>query len=421
MSFIEYTPTEYLMIDIATNYGDIEHNGGIVDLDKVNFEDRITWFKMQEKAGNLTNLISTADKPALYFAGLQAYNDVLEEKPIGYPVSLDACSSGLQILAVMANCEKSALKCGVVCTGNREDAYTSLFEDMKTHAGSLQLSATRSSLKKAVMTALYGSTSMPKQLFGDGTPALELFYKTMEEEIPGAWSLNLALKGLWQPYETEHVWTMPDGFDVSMCVEELETNEVVFLGSGVEVYTKQAKGTASGRSLSPNIVHSIDGMIVREMVRRCDFDKRQVDMVLKVCEVALKRTARRSTTLGRGRKNDLLLKRVWHRYLQSGFLSARVIDLIDENNISMVSAAKVKELIMTMPVKAFKVLTIHDCFRVLPNYCNDLRRQYNQILSDLAKADVLADIATQISGQRKQLIKVGDISNQILEANYTLS
>jgi len=419
-TFIEYSPKQYLMIDIATNYGDAVIGNREVDLDKVDFEERIAWFKIQENAGTLTSLISSADKPALYFAGLLAYNDMLEGRPIGYPISLDACSSGLQILATLSNCEKSAKRCGVVSTGHREDAYTTLFDDMKSVANFV-LSATRKNLKQAIMTSLYGSTAQPKLLFGENTPALKLFYKTMEEEIPGAWSLNLALKGLWQPYAEEHSWTVPDGFDVCMKVEDVEVNEISFLDKAIDVYTKHVKGTPRGLSLSPNIVHSIDGMIVREIVRRCSFDSAQVDKVLKTCDVAIKRKARRRTTSGLGRPKDILLKRVWERAVASGFLSARVLELIDENNINIVSAHKVRELIYTMPVDSFQVLTIHDCFRVHPNYGNDIRRQYNHILSELAASNVLGDIATQITGRRKELQKVGDISKDILNASYALS
>jgi len=420
MTFVEYTPTDYLMIDIATNYGDADLGGKIVDLDKVNFEERISWFKKQERAGTLTALITSADKPALYFAGLLAYNDMMAGKTIGYPISLDACSSGLQLLATMANCKKSALRCGVVSTGHREDAYSSLFETMKEKAGTLKISATRKDLKNAMMKALYGSTAEPERIFGTGK-ALELFYETLEEEIPGAWNLNIAIKSLWQPFATEHVWTLPDGFEVCMTVRALDVDEVLFMGKKVSVYTKQLKGTPKGRSLSPNIVHSIDGLVVREMERRCSFDQNQVKKVLDVCNTALARTKRRDSTTGRGRKNDELLKKLWANYVRSGFLSARVIDVIDENNISMISASLVKNLISTLPIKPFDMLTIHDCFKAHPNYGNDLRRQYNHVLSDLAKSEVLADIATQITGRKKALQKLGNISKKILEANYALS
>ena len=414
--FIEYTPLEYLMIDIASNYG--EYDG--YDLEKQNFEDRITWFKEQEKAGNLVNLIDTADDKPLYFAGLQAYRDTLDAAPTGYAISLDACSSGLQILAAFANCDKSAKRCGVVSTGHREDAYMSLFDDMRARS-TVTLQATRKDLKQAVMTSLYGSTAQPKILFGKGTPALQLFYDIMESEIPGAWNLNLALKALWQPFTTQHAWVMPDGFNVCMDVEDVQVTEVVFDGKPIQVATRELQGTPKGRSLSPNIVHSVDGMIVREMTRRCMHDARQVQRTSIACQVAMKRKSQRSTTFGKGRKKDAVLERVWSRYLSSGFLSARVIDLIDENNVGMVCPYQVMDLINSLPPQSFSILSIHDCFKCHPNYGNSLRRQYNQILSELAASNMLGDIATQISGTRIKLDKLGDISKNILDANYTLS
>lgn len=416
MTFQYYSAVDYLKIDIASNYGDYEG----VDLEKLDFPERIEWFDRMERDGKLVQLISSAEKPALFFSGLEAYNDYLNGEPSGYPISLDACSSGLQILAVFANCAKSALRCGVLSTGHREDAYTSLFVDMQ-NAATFKLSASRSDMKQSIMTALYGSTAMPKKIFGAGTDALKLFYHTVETEIPGAWALNKALKGLWQPFASEHEWQLPDGFEVSMVVEDTVCDVVQFGGKDVEVYTKQTVGTPKGLSLSPNIVHSIDGMICREIVRRCDYDAKQIERVKECINIAIKRKDRRKSTMGHGRKKDLLLEKLWKLYLRTGFFSARVLDLIDEKNINMVSAYQIQELVQTLPAKPFKVLTIHDCFRVLPNYGNDIRMQYNIILSELAKSTVLDDIATQITGVKKRLKKVGDISADILNANYALS
>ena len=419
-AFTEYTPLEYLKIDIANNYGDTLINGEMVDLDKVNYEERIRWFDEQEQAGTLADLIESADKPALYYAGLLAYSKALDGEPSGYPVSMDACSSGLQILAALANCEKSALRCGVLPTGQREDAYMSLFEDMVSQYPG-ELHASRKDLKQAVMTSLYGSTAMPKKLFGDGTQALELFYHIMETEIPGAWALNLALKSLWQPFAKEHIWTVPDGFEVCMHVTDVETYEVMLNGSSVPVHIKENKGTKQGRSLSPNIIHSLDGMLVREMTRRCNYDTKQVSKVEQLCEHVLRSGNRRKSSTGRNRDKDQMLKRLWKLYVSSGFLSARVLDYIDEGNIGLVSARAVKKLIDSMPKKPFQIMAVHDCFRALPNYCNDLRKQYALLLSLLAESDVLSDIATQITGMKQQLQKVGNISNKIRDTDYALS
>ena len=198
-------------------------------------------------------------------------------------------------------------------------------------------------------------------------------------------------------------------------------NSVAFMGEEVEVWTKELKGTKSGLSLSPNIVHSLDGMIVREITRRCMHDEKQVEDLYGIADIALKRRTRRASTMGHGRAKDQLLAKLIKRYQETGFFSARVLDIIDESNIGLVPVTRLMKLIDSLPKKSFKVLSIHDCFRVHPNYGNDLRRQYNQILSELAASEVLSDIASQVTGRRLHLQKVGDISADILNADYALS
>ena len=89
-----FTGKQYLQIDIANNSG----------FDKLDYDVRIQ--KTMElypesivknaSNGELKELvkINQADEPELTFAGLMAYRDVLNGKPTGYRVALDACCSG---------------------------------------------------------------------------------------------------------------------------------------------------------------------------------------------------------------------------------------------------------------------------------------------------------------------------------------
>lgn len=61
-------------------------------------------------------------------------------------------------------------------------------------------------------------------------------------------------------------------------------------------------------------------------------------------------------------------------------------------------------------------------FRCLPRYGNDLRRQYNRLLSEIARSDLLSFLLSQILKRKVQIGKLDyDLWKDILEANYALS
>jgi len=61
-------------------------------------------------------------------------------------------------------------------------------------------------------------------------------------------------------------------------------------------------------------------------------------------------------------------------------------------------------------------------FRCLPNYGNDLRRQYNILLSMVAQSDLLSFMISQIVKHRIKVEKLDpELYIDILETNYALS
>lgn len=393
------TAIEYLKVDIANNFSG--------DLDKKDWDDRIAWFDNQT---DLEELVKTAEDPALFYAGVKAYRAALAGEPSGYPISLDACSSGMQLLAVLIGCEKSAKLCGVSSTGHREDAYTNIYKAM-CEAIDEEAKITRGDCKDGIMTSLYGSTAMPKKIFGTGA-LHEAFQNTMVEEAPGVWELKNAIGELWQSEAYSHDWTLPDNYHVHVKVMDTHKDTVHFLNRPETVSIKINTPTVEGRSLQANITHSVDGMVVREMSRRCMFDKDTIIRVINALDSPLAMT---------DNPHSKMATKLWNWYLETNFLSVRILDYLNVDNMGLVDSVVIAKMIKTMPDVPFNILSVHDCFRALPNYGNDLRKQYNQILSDIAGSTMLSSMASQIVGHNVTVNKIGDLTQQALEADYALS
>lgn len=242
MTFQTFTGREYLKIDIANNFG----------LDKEDWDVRLAWF--DENEGRLDTLVKQAEKPALFFAGITAWQKVCNGEPTGYPISLDATSSGIQLLAALTGDRKAAALCNVVDTGHREDAYTGLYQSMLDRIGE-GAKITRKDTKQAIMTAFYSSTAVPKKVFGEGA-LLDIFYETMREECPGPWEVTETMLAIWDNTALVNEWLMPDNFHVKIKVMGNVTDYVQFLNEPFEVNYSVNKPIEGGRSLGANMIHS---------------------------------------------------------------------------------------------------------------------------------------------------------------------
>lgn len=357
----------------------------------------------------------------MFYAGCKAYNDALKGVPSGYMVSLDATSSGLQLLAALTGCRKSAELCNVVpyfgeeAEPQRRDGYTVIYQRMLEQIGE-EAKIERNGVKSAIMTALYSSKARPKKIFGEGA-LLDLFYDTMELMAPGAWELNEAMLTFWNKDALSHDWVLPDNFHVKVKVMDSVKETVHFLNEPFDVFHKVNQPMAGGRSLGANTIHSIDGMICREIGARCDYDVLTVNRLYDLL-------ADGSAVYGQGTKSkdDKLVITLWDHYKRSGYLSARIINVLNADNLGHVDPVVIWELLESLPNKPFKVLSVHDCFRCHPNYANDLREQYTRQLMLIAKSELLSDLISQIIGRKVQIGKLDpDMWQNIMETDYALS
>jgi hypothetical protein len=213
------------------------------------------------------------------------------------------------------------------------------------------------------MPWFYGSTAEPKRIFGDDTPLMRAFTYTMESIAPGVTELRNFMVSLWDPKNDKHTWVLPDNHHVHIKVIGNVTHEFLIMGGAYTTMTKEQMPLESGISNAANIIHSIDGMVVREMGRRCDYDKNQVakvvDLLINTGSGPDNAFSSQDKGIQRSR-NINMVKKLTDHFKATGFLSARIIDAIDEDSIHYAPRKELNALVLSLPKKPFNILAVHD-------------------------------------------------------------
>lgn len=171
--------------------------------------------------------------------------------------------------------------------------------------------------------------------------------------MPLAWDLNKSCLDIWDPKAEEYQWVMPDNFHVHIKVKGLKKHVVQWMDSPLEVQTKEQMALPKGRSLSANLAHSCDSLILREMFRRCMFNPKRI---LAVQEVL---ASDKVSLFGTKKENIEMTKILWKLYEDTGYLSVRILDYIDSATINLVDRKEIERLVKSLPKKSFQVLGIH--------------------------------------------------------------
>ena len=319
-----FSGLEWIKIDVANRFGK----------DKMLWQERIDWFNFNEH--QLDSLADRADKPILYRKALRAYHKALRGEPINHPIALDSTASGIQIMALLMRCETTAKNVNLINTGKREDVYAKVGNTM---------GESRDTVKKPIMTYMYGSTAQPKAVFGEGTPRLTAFHSALSTELPGAVRCMRIMQKCWKPDATHHEFTAPDGHTAYVPVMVQEKQRIK-LGDTSFTHTANVLGKEKkGLSLAANATHLFDGYIVREMVRKAN-------------------------------------------------------------------------------EQGFEILVIHDDFACLPNHVNKMRRNYLDIVIDMAKRPLLVNWYNELNGTNLVDIPQTEIDtfvSQLHDSEYFLS
>lgn len=396
-----YTGYEYLLIDIANNFG----------LDKLLFPQRIAW--AQAHLHELEDLEDQADEPMLYLSGVLALRQAQRGEAIGHLVTLDATASGLQLMAVLTSCVTTAKNTGLVDPNARADIYTHCTVVMNELLNS-NMVVPRKDCKQALMTSFYGSKAKPREIFGEDTVELETFYRSAEIVAPGACDLMNDMLAVWQPYALKHSWVLPDGFHVHVKVMQqkivkFEVDELDHATFSHIIYVNE--GEETGISLPANLIHSLDALVVREMNRRCNYNPKQVRKVLQLCEreLALRGETLRSTTNVQFR--DFLATNI---ALQ---LTASTVSQYSNEALWRIST-RCFELLNHEP---FPLLCVHDAYKAHANDMNYVRQHYIDIMAELADSYLMEDLYNQITHGQAVLEKyVENLSTLIRGSEYAI-
>ena len=394
-----YKASDYIKIDIANQYG----------LDKKSFKQRIAWVNSVK---DIRSKAANAEKPHQFMAAVYALEDFYNKKPSGHMVGLDACASGISILGLLTGCETTSYNTGLT-SSKRMDMYSICAEEMG-------IDIERSDVKQSQMTHFYGSVATPKAVFGDGTEELMAFYQAQEIVAPGACMMMRELLQSWQSHALEHSFTLPDGFTAKIPVlQKMESKiEIDELDHATLTYVYDDNiGTERGLSIAANITHGIDGFIVRELVRRCNYNESRLTYIKELLTEDLKQSYNNTPSTP--------IERLYNKH---GFMSLEAIKFINPGTLRWFSSPYKNELlslindILCFP--SFEVVTIHDEFKCHPNYMNYLRHRYVEILAEIAESKIGTAVIGEVRDDKhyvlpKMSYDLGDIIRE--KGEYFLS
>jgi hypothetical protein len=415
---IRYTPWKWLLIDAANHFGK----------EKLRFEERIEWAEQhlhELHTQAMTDQANAKTRP-LYIKAVGAIRKAQQGLPTGHMVGVDAICSGIQIMSCMTGCVAGARNTGLIDPDVRSDAYTACTNEMATILGGA-VDVIRDDAKQALMTSFYGSKKTPKDIFGEKTPELDAFYQAAVTIAPGAWELLQDLLASWQPYALVHAWKLPDGFDarVKVMVKQevrIEVDELDHATFSYEFYENQGK--KRGLSNVANVTHSMDAYVLREMHRRCNYQREMVEAAANTIECEL---IQRS--LGQQPSDDYLSHKVEYyraQWQRSTMSSVVILPYLTVDTVRALATEHLQALAsiteQMLGHKPFPIVTVHDEFKAHANNVNQMRWHYKEILAEIADSSVLDDILSQIHGSPGTFDKLSfNLAEQIRESNYALT
>ena len=267
---------KYLLVDIANTYGN----------DKVTTQEQISW--VNSNINILEALSTEAESPYEYNNAVIALRAHQRGEEISHMMYIDCSNQALQLYGVLTADYDTAYICNLSSGSTRTDAYGMLAEAMNVELCTNVFN--RKNCKKALMTTLYGKRHAEivilnemnisqDQLLSKCSITVEndewlgtAFTNAMNAIAPRAMQTMDIIQSLNDERIDTYYWTMPDNFHVKYDVKRDLTYEGTRVSRGgvpfsFDTTTSIYGGTKLNAGMAPNVIHSIDGYIARELIR----------------------------------------------------------------------------------------------------------------------------------------------------------
>lgn len=255
----------------------------LAGLDKTTTDNKLDWFDDAEKSilkiatlGKIDKRLSISkdlDKPIRFLSACIAYKNAIDDKPIGYMSSIDSTASGCQLSALLTRDKLAAKYTNLTNENKRFDIYSEVakeFYKLRGEDNPFKHLSDRKRFKEAVMISGYnGKVAVERNFTSEEIP---YFYQAYNNICSGMVELtNIINEAYYANYDKPYMcWIMPDDFQV-VCPQ----TKGVFKNIRTTQFNCMFKyniiapdSNTNKRSLAPNIVHSIDAYVCRELLRR---------------------------------------------------------------------------------------------------------------------------------------------------------
>ena len=352
-------------------------------------------------------------KLGLCVTGAKAIADALEGST-DIPVGLDCASSGLTIFGCMTRCRKTIEATGVL--GEKPgDFYSHFGENLGNLLTIKGTVPTRKELKACLVPYYYMGLKGIEAIFGKDQ--IPVFQDKYLEICPGAGKARDTLVASWDSNATRYQWATPDGYEPMVYVigDNPDSHMEYYNQEGKQNFSctvrqpkpKVYRMEAKTLGLGSHVVHAMDAFILREVIRASTINTLKIMLSTRYNPNGVER-----------------ITKPIQAYYETGIISLEIVS-------AMAPGVKLPDDVYTALTEYiglfattsedYYVWSIHDEFRVLPHYVDNLRRSVNVIYANIYKGEYIA----YLNKKFKCKIEVSEYSeemyNAILNCDYLMS